>query len=74
MKHLKTKLFITFLAGILFSTFAVFAATISVSTNFTTNAVQYLQQLVLRDNSGTTGIVLDGINGKIMSDTICDKT
>jgi hypothetical protein len=27
----------------------------------------------LRDNSGTTGIVLDGISGKIMSDTICDK-
>lgn len=73
MKNTKIKLFTMFLAGILFSTFAVFAATISVPTNFTTNAVQYLQQLVLRDALGDTGIVLDGNTSKIMSNTICDK-
>lgn len=74
MKKTNFKLFTMFLAGILFSTFAVFAATISVPTNFTTNAVQYLQQLVLKDASGTTtGIVLDGNSGKIMSNTVCDK-
>jgi hypothetical protein len=49
MKKTNFKLFTMFLAGILFSTFAVFAATISVPTNFTTNAVQYLQKLVLKN-------------------------
>jgi len=59
MKKTNFKLFTMFLAGILFSTFAVFAATISVPTNFTTNAVQYLQKLVLKNTVGNTGIVLD---------------
>lgn len=59
MKNTKIKLFTMFLAGVLFSTFAVFAATISVPTNFTTNAVQYLQKLVLTSNSNHTWVILD---------------
>jgi hypothetical protein len=59
MKNSNVKLFITFSAGILFSALTVFAATITVNTDFTGNAVQYLQDLVLTDASGVTGIVLD---------------
>jgi len=52
MKNLKnTKYFIMFLSGILFSAFTVFAAIIPVNTDFTQDAVQYLQNLVLT-NSG----------------------
>gem|GEM_PF-2638360 len=55
MKHLKnTKYLVVFLAGILFSAFTAFAATVTVNTDFTQNAVQYLQQLVLSDASGNT--------------------
>jgi len=55
MKHLKnTKYLVLFLAGILFSAVTAFAATVTVNTDFTQNAVQYLQQLILTDVSGTT--------------------
>lgn len=50
MKKTNFKLFTMFLAGILFSSIAVFAATISVSTNFG-SAIQYLQKLVIKDYS-----------------------
>ena len=71
MKHSNLKLFIMFAAGILFSAITVFAATVNVTTNFTAKTVQFLQQLVLTDASGTTGIVLDGTNKTIQSDAIC---
>ncbi len=61
MKHLKnTKYLVVFLAGILFSAFTAFAATVTVNTDFTQNAVQYLQQLVLSDASGNTWVMLNG--------------
>ncbi len=61
MKHLKnTKYLVLFLAGILFSAVTAFAATVTVNTDFTQNAVQYLQQLILTDVSGTTWVMLNG--------------
>ena len=59
MKNANIKLFIVFLAGILFSAITVFAATVNVSTNFSSNAVQYLQRLVIKDGNDTTKVVLD---------------
>ncbi len=61
-----------FLSGILFSALTVFAATVTVNTDITQDAVQYLQNLILTDNSGTTWIVLNGTEKKIMSNIICD--
>jgi hypothetical protein len=50
MKQANTKLFIMFLMGILFSTFTVFAATITVNTGFSQGAVQYVQKIVLKSS------------------------
>lgn len=61
-----------FLAWILFSAVTVFAATINVSTNFTSNAVQFLQELVVTDSNGATGVVLNWDTATIQSDTICE--
>jgi hypothetical protein len=60
MKHTNIKLFTMFLAGILFSAITVFAATINVSTNFTTSAVQHLQSLVIKDSGNQNQIIIDG--------------
>jgi len=50
-----------FLSGILFSAFTVFAAIIPVNTDFTQDAVQYLQNLVLTNSGWTqTGVFLKG--------------
>ncbi len=48
------------------------AQTIVINPNFAESTVQYLQSLILTDSGGTTWIVLDGTNNKVMSDTICD--
>ena len=72
MKNVNIKLFTMFLAGILFSAITVFAATVNVSTNFSSNAIQYLQKLVLIDSNWTTWITLDGAEQKINTNTICD--
>jgi hypothetical protein len=54
MKKTNFKLFTMFLAGIAFSALTVFAATISISTNFEDGAIQYLKKLViLMDNNNT---------------------
>ncbi len=73
MKHTQTKFFITFLAGILFSAVTVFAATVNVSTNFTSNAVQYLQKLVVTDSNGVTGVTLKWVTSQINVNKICNS-
>ena len=71
MKNTQTKFFIMFLAWVLFSILTVFAATISVNTNFD-DAVNYLQKIILTDAGGNTWVVLDWANNKIQSDKICE--
>jgi len=61
-----------FSAGILLSAITVFAATVSIPSNFSAVTTQFLQKLILTDGSGATGVVLDWINKKIQSDTICE--
>ena len=48
-----------FLAGIAFSALTVFAATISISTNFEDGAIQYLKKLVILMDNNNTWITLD---------------
>lgn len=73
MNKTNFKLFTMFLAGIAFSALTVFAATISISTNFEDGAIQYLKKLVILMDNNNTWIILDWSNSKIMSNNICDK-
>lgn len=59
MKKTNFKLFTMFLAGIAFSALTVFAATISISTNFEDGAIQYLKKLVILMDNNNTWITLD---------------
>lgn len=59
MNKTNFKLFTMFLAGIAFSALTVFAATISISTNFEDGAIQYLKKLVILMDNNNTWITLD---------------
>ena len=70
----RSKYVIVFLAGLLLTTLSAYAST-TISTNFT-NVVQYIQKLVLTNDgsaTGTTGVVIDGLSGKVQANWFCDS-
>ena len=54
-KFLSAKYLVMFVAGLAVSFVAAYAATTEISTNLT-QAVQYIQSIVLTDNGGQDGI------------------
>ncbi|MFZ2151468.1 MAG: hypothetical protein WAZ12_00690 [Candidatus Absconditicoccaceae bacterium] len=72
-RNLLPKFTIVFLLGMSFALFFSNAFTIVTGIN---NAVQYVKQIVLTSDgtvTGTTGIVLDGVNSRISSNYGCDS-
>jgi len=74
-KHwLTVKYLVVFVAGLAVSLFVAYAATTTISTNLT-QAVQYIQKIVLTNNggaNGATGVVLDWSGARILTTTVCE--
>jgi len=74
-KWLTAKYLVVFVAGLAVSIFAAYAATTTINTNLS-QAVQYIQSIVLTSDggqSGTTGVVIDGVDGTITSNGFISK-